>query len=143
MYSLQQGLRHTIALEQYRPQCQSIFPKLQSRLGEEQNQAVINWLSGGEHDYRGDVDFFYTWCFPSYEVSCREYYADKGPLLKDLLTLEERKTMSELLHRMLSQLGNSYRSGDLLKCEYVTSQVNCFRKQFITPFIKPYYRRER
>lgn len=124
----------------FRPQCESIFPELQERLSGE-GREVIEWLSGGEHDYRDDVDFFYTWCFPSFEVSCREYYNEDGPLLKDILSLEERETMRELLHQMLSQLVENLKTGELLSCEYVTSQVNCFRKQFITPFIKPYYRR--
>jgi len=70
----------------------SIFPQVEALLlGGDDFQEALSWIAYRKkpEQYHSFMDFFFCELFPKWKISCRRYYADKGPPLRDELSPDE------------------------------------------------------
>lgn len=70
----------------------SIFPEVEAALlGNLDYQRAIEFMIPNKTMgwYRSTMDLLFCELHPKYRASCRTYYVNKGPMLKDLITVDE------------------------------------------------------
>ena len=78
----------------------SCFPKLEKLINK--NEKLFDRIDGRKtRHYRGYVDYYLCFIFPSFKKLCFRYYYEKGPKLKDVL---DEKTIKMMEVEMLASL---------------------------------------
>ena len=91
----------------------SIFPKAEAWLNESTDHMnAVRFIASRKdmNRYLSVMDFVFCEIFPTYKPACFKYYNDKGPMLKDMITVEELQHFGdvllkglELAHQMWSE----------------------------------------
>jgi hypothetical protein len=65
----------------------SIFPKVDEWLKSSEKQNALNYI--GKTRYHHTIDFLFCELFPEYKKGCFDFYKEKEPLLKEILSHKE------------------------------------------------------
>ena len=78
----------------------SIFPEVEKWLQvSTDRQRALEWVAARKRmdRYKSIIDFLFVETFDHFRPACLAYYADKGPPLKDMITVANREKFSRTL----------------------------------------------
>lgn len=79
---------------------ESVFPEAEAwLLSDSDHQSALEFIASKKNmnRYHSLVDFLFVELVPRYRRSCFAFYNNDGPLLKDMITLEEHDSYRRLL----------------------------------------------
>ena len=97
-------LRLTVALPIYGGATQTIFPEVEMLLlNESDYHHALRFVAARKKTdlYRSVIDFLFCELHPSWRLSCRRFYNDKGPPLIELIDPDELITCTKRLLKAL------------------------------------------
>lgn len=101
MFSMKLELEAVHALRLCGGATESIFPKVEALLiaGDSQYLEALEFVGKRKNmrRYKSVMDFFFCELFPEFKGACFRFYDERGPQLKDMITIEQLHDFSNKL----------------------------------------------